>query len=263
LIGGSSEDYDGLYRSAAVTFHRGLTKKILKLVPQQPDIAVVGLVASFSIPPAAISINHRNVSSFEPAHAMLPLMPSEVAPGGVVEIQLLSGGWKDTVLDSVIVFVLPSGEIPLDQRGWMDRESLLDFEDNAIVCTSELGQTLMRVVRAVNFGTIGMDESIEPSLIEGVVRVMYSNPEWTLYARGVLVRCGRVKEGVIAIWGRKLRDMIAAGQIDPQLWNYVWRDFSRFPDEVKRGIQEVIWAEPPATWSVEAALSAFSSEDLP
>jgi hypothetical protein len=237
-------------------FRRDVDPKLVKLSVLKPDIAIVGLQIAFELGrgdrPSAVHVNGARIQYCGDRHLVIPLTPDKVN----VELEL--EGRCDIVVASCIAFVVPADQIGRETVEWMEGDSLLDFEDSLEKPAGARDAAIAHVAMAVSPDA---DEEIEEDLIKDLVRVIYRRPEWTLFARSAIVRIARVQPAVITVWGKILGEMIEDKEVNQELWDYVSRDFCRFPVELKRELQDVMWETEPAKWSLDGALAAFAGED--
>jgi hypothetical protein len=157
-------------------------------------------------------------------------------------------------MQSAVIFTMKVEKIrkliQVRQRDWMCGK-LTDYGE---VKQKTRSSPLFQIATAISCS----DEVIEENLVEQIVRIMYSNSEYSGYARGVVVRVVRMNPQLVKAWGRGLFAVVKEKQVCNDLWRFVWRDCRFMEKETRMMIEEEIWSGSPEVGAIGSIISAFS-----
>jgi hypothetical protein len=263
----TSQDYNSLYNDNTAYFHSNVVDKVLSFHLRDPSYAIVGILLGFvrnqsEARPPYVVLKGRRYSTKGDHNHLFPLMPSEVRPGEKVDLLFPAPTTCDIAMQSAVIFIMKVNHIkpflnPDPQiKNWLsDPTDLFDFTD-VIPKDAPLIQRTAHQLATTIFVQDGQE--IDQTLVRRLIRCLYSSPQISIAARSALIRIAAIRPGLVQDWAEGLAEVLRAGEVSPELWDYVWRDFAVLPRNVQLGLQNVIWDAAPKVGCLASVLSAFS-----
>jgi hypothetical protein len=261
-----SQNYNSLYNDSVAYFHTGIVDKVLTFRLKDPRCAIMGIMLSFGDrdrsyrPPYVLVKGRRYCTKYDKTY-LLPLAPDEVQVGADLSIVFPRKLESDMAIQGAVIFIMRAEQIEkfimsdFRKLPWFANPSdLLDFADRRCPESDGARWTGWQVVSTLN--PTAADE-VEPELVEALVRIMYQNQDFSLLARGAIVRLMRVKPDLIRNWALGLKQILLENAVPENLWEFVWRDYSLFERELRKELQDAIWSGTPALAGVALAVCAF------
>jgi hypothetical protein len=264
-----SQNYHSLYSGNDAFFHPNVPDKILSFHVRDSGYSIVGVALSFGdhAPihrPSHLVIKNRRICTKHERSYFLPLMPSEVIPGGQLDIVFPKEIEADIIIQHAVIFIMKTSDIhkfitirPADSSWITNPRDLLDFSDDI---ATESDKETSAVCQCVMAMAPSAADPIDPELFAELVRIMYHSPEASNLARGAVVRIVAVKPELVRNWAEVLKQMIVENAVPDELWHFVWRDFSCFDRDIRADLQDLLWGHVASASSVSSVLSAFTQD---
>jgi hypothetical protein len=229
-----------------------------------PTDYIVGIMLSFGShgeehKPSWVSLNGRKYETLVERNYMFPLLLREVRPGAKVDLEFAPDTRTEIAMQSVILFGLKASELPSGSAfDWrVDSWSITDFSDDFYEVKGEPEVTLNAIVMAVDPQP---NEDVDEGLVQAIVGIMYSQTSLTLMARSILVRLCNANPEVVKLWGAGLTSVLMQKQVADTLWNWVWRDFDLFDEEIRQQLKPFLWDGSPGLGSLQSIVAAFTCQ---
>jgi hypothetical protein len=257
-----SQDYNTLFKDSVTFFHTNVGHRVMSCHVNDPTDCIVGIMLSFGNHgeehrPSWVSLNGRKYETSVERNYMLPLLLREVRPGAKVDLEFAPDTRAEIAIQSVILFGLKASELPsesaLDWR--VDSWSITDFSDDVCGVKEEPEVTLSAIAMAVDAQP---NDDVDEGLVQAIVGIMYSQASLTLMARSILVRLCNANPEVVKLWGAGLRSVLAEKKVAETLWDWVWRDFELFDDEIRQQLKPLLWDGSPNLGSLQSIVAAFT-----
>jgi hypothetical protein len=227
-----------------------------------PSDCIVGVMLSFGSHgedhrPSWVSLNGRKYDTSAERNYLFPLLLREVKPGAKVDLEFAPDSRAEIAMQSVILFGIKANELPCGSAfDWkVDSWSLTDFSDDVCAVNEEPETTFNAIAMAVDAQP---DDDVDEGLVHALVGIMYSQARLTLMARSILVRLCNAKPEVIRMWGAGLKSVLMEKRVAETLWDWVWRDFELFDDEIRQQLRPFVWDGNPDLGSLQSIVGAFA-----
>ena len=265
-----SQNYNTLYSNGVAYFRRGTMQRTLTYHPNEPQDCIVGVMLSFGNHrrcnrPDWVSVNGRKYDTSREENYMFPLMPRDIRPGQKMDLQFPNGSVdriSEITMQSTVVFTMPYDKIrgiissARPQFAWKQNPlSLLDFCDEDLSETDEIRNAVWQFAKTVK---VNPGDVIPDNYYTDLARVVYTNPNFSLSARNILVRLCRANQDGLRIWIETLQNVLKEGAVDPALWPYVWQDLLLCND--LSSLSEDIWSSEPEIGCPGSVVAAFSTQ---
>ena len=265
-----SQNYNTLYSNGVAYFRRGTMQRTLTYHVNEPQDCIVGVMLSFGNHgrcnrPDWVSLNGRRYDTSREENYMFPLMPRDIRPGQKMDLQFPNGTpdrISEITMQSTTVFTMPYDKIrgiissARPQFAWKQNPlSLLDFCDEDLPETDGIRNVALHFSKTVK---VNPGDVMPDSYYTDLARVVYTNPDFSLSARNILVRLCRANQDGLRLWVQTLQNILKEGDVAPELWPYVWQDLLLCHD--LSSLTEDIWSANPEIGCPGSVVAAFSTQ---
>jgi hypothetical protein len=173
---------------------------------------------------------------------MAALRPAEVKTERAHTLEFGGSHDRRVCLDGIDVFVIGAAAVPAcrevaDFDWFADAATVFDFADGGARGRKGFAAIADQIVQVFVMDA----EKVDVSVIDVLVKKLYTCPEFARPARALLAKACRGNKDEAAVWGAALREIVVAGHVDDSLWRDVWRDLALLPEEVREDVAGVIW----------------------
>jgi hypothetical protein len=257
-----SQDYNTLFKDSVAFFRADVGHRVISCHVNDPTDCIVGIMLSFGNHgeehrPSWVSLNGRKYDTSVERIYMFPLLLREVRPGGKVDLEFAPDSRAEITMQSVILFGLKANELPCGSAfDWrVDSWSITDFTDDICAVNEGSEATLNAIAMAVDAQP---NDDVDEGIVHAIVGIMYSQVRLTLMARSILVRLCNAAPEVIKLWGAGLKSVLVQKKVAEALWDWVWRDFELFDDEIRQQLEPLVWDGSHDLGSLQSIVAAFA-----